>query len=191
LLVSRTASAQRPEDLLDAIVGYFTKHGIADLSLRPLARAVGSSPRVLLYYFGSSEKMIDRALARLRERQRERYLEMPGTVPTAGAYFEIWKGMTSRESLPHFRLFFEVYGLALRHPRRYRGFLDAAINDWLDFVDNAASRKRYGRAKSRALATVVVSGYRGFVLDYCASRDRARLDRAVKLWIRSLEALHE
>ena len=189
--MSRTASAQRPEDLLDAIVGYFTKHGIADLSLRPLARAVGSSPRVLLYYFGSSEKMVDRALARLRERQRARYLEMPGTFPTAADYFAIWQSMKAREALPHFRLFFEVYGLALRHPRRYSGFLNAAINDWLDFLDNAASRKRYGRAKSRALATVVVSGYRGFMLDYCASRDHARLDRAVKLWIRSLEALHK
>ena len=36
---------------------------MADLSLRPLAKAVGSSPQVLLYYFGSKEEMVVKALA--------------------------------------------------------------------------------------------------------------------------------
>ena len=55
----RTADEQRPVELLDAIVGYLTTHGVAELSLRPLAKAVGSSPRVLLYYFGSKEKLLE------------------------------------------------------------------------------------------------------------------------------------
>jgi len=79
--VSRTANADRPDELIDRIVPYLTVHGIAGLSLRPLAKAIGSSPRVLLYYFGSSEKMIDRVLARLRDRHVE-ILEVDGTDPT-------------------------------------------------------------------------------------------------------------
>jgi AcrR family transcriptional regulator len=192
--VRRTSSAKRPVELLDAIVSYLTRHGIADLSLDALANAVGSSPRALLYHFGSSEKMINLALARLRERQLALYAEITAGPPAAApaqTYLAIWNHMTSPRLESRFRLFFEVYGIALRHPRRFRAFLDATINDWLDFFDDAASRKRYGRARSRALATVVVAGFRGFMLDYCASRDRQRLDHAVKIWIASLATLHK
>ena len=66
----RVADEQRPVELLDAIVGYLVKHGVAELSLRPLAKAVGSSPRVLLYYFGSKEELLTKAIRRLRERQQ-------------------------------------------------------------------------------------------------------------------------
>ncbi len=192
--MSRTANAERPDELLERIVPYLTAHGIADLSLRPLAKAIGSSPRVLLYYFGSSEKMIDRVLTRLRERQHALYgaqlaQDSRSQADPAKSYFEIWKHMTSRASEPHFRLFFEIYGLALRHPRRYRTFLRSTIDDWLDFMDDAARQKRYGRSTSRALATIALAAYRGFQLDYCASHDRARLDRAVKLWIQTFVAL--
>ncbi len=189
--MSRTADPDRPGELLDAIVAYLLEHGISQLSLRPLAKAVGSSPRVLLYYFESSEKMIALALARLRERQRATYRDMfaVDAASTADAYFAVWKHMTSPAYAPLFRLFFEVYGLALRDPRTYRAFLSSAVDDWLDFIDDAASRKRYGRASSRAFATVIVSGFRGFMLDYCASRDRKRVDHAVKLWIGALDAI--
>jgi AcrR family transcriptional regulator len=189
--VSRTVDPNRPSELLDNIVAYLLEHGISDLSLRPLAKAVGSSPRVLLYYFESSEKLVALALARLREHQHATYREMFNveTGSSADAYFAIWKHMTSPAYAPMFRLFFEVYGLALRDPRTYRAFLTSAVDDWLDFVDDPPSRKRYGREASRAFATVIVSGFRGFMLDYCASRDRKRVDRAVKLWISALDAI--
>jgi AcrR family transcriptional regulator len=192
--VSRTANADRPDELIDRIVPYLTVHGIAGLSLRPLAKAIGSSPRVLLYYFGSSEKMIDRVLARLRDRQHALYgtllaQDARKQADPAESYFAIWKHMTSRASEPHFRLFFDIYGLALRHPRRYRTFLRSTIDDWLDFMDDASRRKLHGRTTSRALATVALAAYRGFLLDYCASHDSARLDRAVKLWIHAFVAL--
>ena len=187
--MGRPVNDARPVELLDAIVRHLVRHGISALSLRPLAKAVGSSPRVLLYYFGSSERMVARAVARLRDRQRQQYLQLYAwrSDSPADAYFAIWKTMSSPSSEPLFRLFFEIYGLAVRRPRRYRSFLSATVNDWLDAVDDPAARKRFGRQRSRALATVIVAGFRGFMLDYLASRDRPRVDRAVKLWLASLE----
>ncbi len=54
--MSRTPDDAHRTQLLNTIVAYVLKHGVATLSLRPLAKAVGSSPRVLLYYFGSKEE---------------------------------------------------------------------------------------------------------------------------------------
>jgi AcrR family transcriptional regulator len=182
---------RRPVELLDAINGYLMKHGVSDLSLRPLAKAVGSSPRVLLYHFGSKEAMIDRVLAHIREQQRTRYARMSpaSAFPVSAGCREIWQNMTAPESESGFRLFFEVYSLALRHPRRFAGFLRNTVEDWLEFMVTPMCRDGYRRDDSRALATVVLAGFRGLMIDYCATRDRRRLDRALDLWLRGLDAM--
>ena len=184
-------NARRPLELLDAIIGYLVKHGVSDLSLRPLAKAVGSSPRVLLYHFGSKEAMVDRVLARIREQQRTCYEKMapPCFAPPSAGCREIWRDMTAAKSEPLFRLFFEVYSLALQRPRRFADFLHNTIEDWLDFLAKPMHRGGYERSDSRAFATVVLAGFRGLMLDYCASRDRKRLDRALDLWLQGLDAI--
>jgi AcrR family transcriptional regulator len=187
----RTADEQRPVELLDAIVGYLTTHGVAELSLRPLAKAVGSSPRVLLYYFGSKEEMVVKALARLRERQRTTYNQMKAASfdSPSEACRAIWRHMSAPDSEPLFRLFFEAYVLALRHPQRFPDFLHTAIEDWLEFLAAPLCHKGYGQSEARAFATIVLAGFRGFMLDYCASQDHKRLGRAVDLWLHALDSI--
>jgi len=186
--MSRTVNEKRPEELLDTIVVYLTKHGLADLSLRPLAKAVGSSPRVLLYYFGSKEKMVVKVLAELRKRQRTLYGQMEAAT-FEEACRTVWKHMSAPESEPLFRLFFEAYGIALRHPQLYKDFLLATIEDWLKLVAGPLCSGGYTDSQARAFATVLLAGFRGFMLDYCTTHDRKRLDRAVDLWLCSLDSI--
>jgi AcrR family transcriptional regulator len=185
--MARTVNAKRPEELRTAIVQYLVRHGLADLSLRPLAKAVGLSPRGLLYYFGSKEKMVIEILAELRRRQRRDY-ERPGEG-LAEACWQIWKDMSSADSEPLFRLFFEAYGIALRKPRFYKAFLHDTIEDWLRLISEPLIREGLGRREARAAATVVLAGMRGFMLDYCTTLDRDRLDRAVALWLKTLDSM--
>lgn len=189
--MARTANIERPTELLDAIVDHIVKHGVSELSLRPLAKAVGSSPRVLLYYFGSKDELVVKALARLRDRQRLAYSRMrvTGFATPADACRAIWRHISSPESEPMFRMFFEAYAMALRHPRRFADFLRTAVEDWLEFLADPLLRRGYSKDDSRAHATVVLAGFRGFMLDYCASRDRSRVDRAVELWLHALESI--
>ena len=51
---SARVPSRRKEELLELSYRYALEHGLADLSLRPLAAAVGSSPRVLLFLFGTA-----------------------------------------------------------------------------------------------------------------------------------------
>ncbi len=187
----RTASPTRPAQLLDAIVEYLVKQGVAELSLRPLAKAVGSSPRVLLYYFGSKEELVVKALARLRERQRSTFSRMREAKydQPSDACRAIWQQMSAPQSEPLFKFFFETYAMALRHPKNYAGFLNTAVEDWLEFVASPLIRKGQPSEQARAFATIVIAGFRGFMLDYCASRDRTRVDRAVDLWLASLDTI--
>ncbi len=186
--MSRTVNEKRPEELRGAIVRYLIRHGLTNLSLRPLAKAVGTSPRVLLYYFGSKEKMVIEVLAEVRRRQRASY----GGVQAASFAEEcriIWKQMSAADSEPLFRVFFEAFGMALRHPQLYKAFLQATVEDWLRMIAGPLCREGYARRDARAFATVVLGGLRGFMLDYCATGDRKRVDRAVGLWLRALESM--
>jgi AcrR family transcriptional regulator len=186
--VSRTADEKRPGELCIAIVQYLVRHGLADLSLRPLAKAVGSSPRVLLYYFGSKEKMVVKVLAEIRRCQRAAYAQMQADT-FEDACRIVWRQMSAPASEPLFRLFFEAYGMALRHPKLYKNFLRSTIDDWLDFVTAPLHLEGYKPQQARAFATMVLAGLRGFMLDYCATGDRKRLDRAVDLWLRTLDRI--
>ncbi|MBI3476572.1 MAG: TetR/AcrR family transcriptional regulator [Acidobacteria bacterium] len=187
----RIASQSRPAELLDDIVGYLVKHGVAELSLRPLAKAVGSSPRVLLYYFGSKEELIVKALTRLRERQRSTFGAMREAKydRPSDACRAIWMQMSAPQSERLFQFFFETYALALRHPKRFGDFLHNAVQDWIDFVAAPLLRKGLPGKDAHAFATIVLAGFRGFMLDYCASRDRPRIDHAVDLWLHSLDTI--
>jgi AcrR family transcriptional regulator len=186
--VSRTANEKRPEELRAAIVRYLVRHGLTGLSLRPLAKAVGSSPRVLLYYFGSKEKMVIEILAEVRQRQRASF----GGVEAASFAEEcriIWKQMSAEDSEPLFRLFFEAYGMALRHPRVYKEFLRATVEDWLRLIAEPLCREGCRRREARAFGTVILDGLRGFMLDYCTTYDRKRVDHAVDLWLGTLDSM--
>ena len=48
---------------LDKAADYVLEHGLEGLSLRPLAAALGTSPRMLLYDFESKERLVDEVLA--------------------------------------------------------------------------------------------------------------------------------
>ncbi|MFI1051477.1 TetR/AcrR family transcriptional regulator [Streptomyces griseoruber] len=56
----------RRRELLEAAYAYALRSGLGDLSLRPLAEAIGTSPRVLLYLFDSKDGLIRALLARAR-----------------------------------------------------------------------------------------------------------------------------
>lgn len=180
--MSRPVNRRRPTELEDAIIDYLMKHGITDLSLRPLAKAVDSSPRVLLYYFGSKEKMVTRVIDAIRVRQRAAFDKIKGAT-----FFEacqgVWKEMRAPASVPFFRLYFEVYGLALRNPRRYKKFLHSTVNDWLDLIAADLRSEGLKPLDARLLASAILAGLRGFMLDLCATHDHRRIDRAVDLWL--------
>ena len=188
--MARTADEQKRVDLLERIVDYVMENGLSDLSLRPLAEAVESTPRGLLYYFSSKEELIAAVMSRARERQRSVFDTLPRSAESyADTIRAAWSLMSDPKHERVFRLFFEVYGLALQHPKRYPGFVKGAVDDWLAYLGAGALRDGHTRADARAIATVLLAGYRGFLLDLCATGDRKRIGRAVEMWIAALDAI--
>jgi AcrR family transcriptional regulator len=67
------SDSARRQELLEAAYQCVLGNGLADMSLRPLASQIGSSPRVLLFLFGSKEDL-NRALLAWARAEELRYL---------------------------------------------------------------------------------------------------------------------
>jgi AcrR family transcriptional regulator len=186
--MSRTPDAEHRIRLLDRAVDYVCARGLNDLSLRPLAKALGTSPRVLLYYYGSKEALVVEIIRRGRARQRETMagVKLSGLSPREITRL-LWQYYSAPEWEPLMRLFFEVYALALQNRSRFPGFLEGAVEDWLVALEPCSTYPGFDRDRARAFATLLIAAFRGFLLDLCATHDRARIDRAVDLWLSMID----
>ena len=176
--------------LLTAIVDSVSHSGLADLSLRPLALAVDSSPRTLLYHFHSKEELVvaifdetNRRQARLLEAWYERSAEHDARTLLLRA----WQWLTAPRNDRLLRLSFETYGLALRDRKQYAGFLRAATTEWTRPFARALEARGFSSERAAALATLVVAVVRGLLLDVLATGERARVERAFRSFINAIE----
>jgi AcrR family transcriptional regulator len=175
--VAPVRSARRDE-LLERAYAHVLEHGIAAMSLRPLAREIGSSPRVLLYLFGSKDGLVRALLSRARIDElvqlRERAPDEPHDLATTVA--ELWAWLAAPEHGGLLRLWVEAYGRSLVEPNGpWAGFARATVEDWLDLLSGASNPTT---AAQRTLALAVL---RGAFLDLLASGDGERTGAAVAL----------
>jgi AcrR family transcriptional regulator len=177
--MARTPDDALRADLLERALDYVCSHGLSGLSLRPLAEALDSSSSLLLYHFGSKDELTIAIIEAGRARQQAMMTKLDTTVglSTGDAARQLWRDYSSARWEPLVRLFFEAYALALQDRSRFPGFLEAAVSDWLAPLQ--ASLPNPKSPQARAIATMMLGAFRGFLLDYCATRDRKRVDEAV------------
>jgi AcrR family transcriptional regulator len=167
--MARHVDPARRAQLLEEAVDYAVEHGLADLTLRPLAIALGVLPNTLVHHFGSKEELLSAVLNGVRDRLLAMRAQMESD-PTETPLRGVWEWTSSLERLPFFRSFFEAYGLALRQPERFRPFLDRVVGDWL-------------AATNVEQATLELAVVRGLLLDLLTTGERDRVDAAFSLFL--------
>ncbi len=177
---SEPAPSPRREELLDAAYRYALQHGLADLSLRPLAAAIGSSPRVLLYLFGSKDGLVRALLARARAEELG-LLESSGAgggLAKVGA--ELWEWLSAPARRPLLTLWTEGYARSLVEPEGpWADFASATVQDWLAVLADAQPSGVRGTEAGLAERTAVLAALRGCLLDLLATGDRERTTAAL------------
>lgn len=170
--------------LLEAAVDYVCEHGLADLSLRPLAKAVGSSPHVLLHYFTSKEELVVEIVRTGRKRQQVMLAELKlGNLEAREVAAALWRQWSAPKWRALTRLSFEVYVLALHDRTRFGDYLQRSVEDWLVALERCAPHPDTSPRAVRSFATMLIAGYRGFMLDLLGSGDRQRIDDAFNRWL--------
>ncbi|TML55844.1 MAG: TetR family transcriptional regulator [Actinobacteria bacterium] len=165
--MARPVDPHRREAVRAQAADYVLERGLARLSLRPLAKALGTSPRMLLYDFGTKERLIHEILGEIRNREAA---QLRADVHTLE---DVWRWIAAPEREPFLRLFFEVYVGALGEEEA-----KPFVRDWLEFL-----RTSWSPQVDEETATLMVAVIRGLLLDRLATGDRKRTDAALRRFV--------
>jgi AcrR family transcriptional regulator len=177
------SDSARRRELLELAYGYVLERGLGDLSLRPLARSIGTSPRVLLYLFDSKYGLVRALLARAREDEvvlLDR-LRSSSADDLPGAALEVWEWLSGDQHRGLLTLWTESYARSLIEPAGpWGGFASSTVGDWLDLL--AATQPPELRKTPVAVSqrTAVLAVLRGALLDLLATGERHRTTAAVQ-----------
>src|ERR1043166_4434888 len=114
--MARPPDPERRARTLARAADYVLERGLEGLSLRPLAAALGTSTRMLLYDFESKEKLVDEVLAEIRRRLVERLADLQAGRDEAATLAEVWDWVSAEERAPFMRGFFQTHVHPLAHP---------------------------------------------------------------------------
>lgn len=176
MTAAEKAPSGRRAELLEAAYAYVLAHGLADVSLRPLAAAIGSSPRVLLFLFGSKDGLVQALLGRARADELAALARVREAAPDAlRTSAAVWEWLASPEHRPLLVLWLEAYARSLVEPAGpWGGFAARTVADWLDLL---------GPSGDEVDATLQLAVLRGAMLDLLATGDVLRTTEAVRRFL--------
>lgn len=181
----------RREELLERAYAYVIERGLVAMSLRPLAAAIGTSPRVLLFLFGSKDEIVRALLARARSEEVELIEEIhaAGRGELANVGLKTWQWLSAEEHRGLLKLWVESYARALVEPEGpWAGFAATTVEDWLELLAQSQPPGERRTARGRARRTLVLAILRGALLDLLATDDLGRTTHAVKQALQQLPA---
>ena len=180
----------RREELLERAYQHVLVSGLGGLSLRPLAAAIGSSPRVLLFLFGSKDGLVRALLARARADELALLERMPSAAhphDLAQTALELWGWLSSDDHRGLLRLWTESYARSLVDPDGpLAGFARQTVEQWLELLAQAQTPSRRRNVAGEAQRTFVLALLRGALLDLIATDDEPRTTRAVVLGLAAI-----
>lgn len=189
--MGRKPDPERKAALLDAVVDYLCRMGIGDVSLRPMAKALGVSTYVLIYHFGSREGLLAEALESVEQRQRcmiEAWAEAKPAASTADLVKRWWRWCRDPEHLPLMRLTIEATALEGTRSGLPGALRARLVSEWVELLANALRAEGRSAAQARAEATLLNASLVGLALDLSATGERRRVQAAARALIRTLRA---
>ena len=185
--MGRRPNPQRKQDLLAEIVTYLGEHGLGEMSLRPLARELGTSTYTLTYQFGSKEQLLADAVDFAQARQLGVIGQWAAERPAVSAsdlLRRYWDWAARDDNLCIIRMLIEA--TTLGHNASFAEVGQRAVQQWIAALSEALRRDgmtdNVQRVATQTYATLV-----GLQVDLIATGDRERVDRAFADLCDSLE----
>jgi AcrR family transcriptional regulator len=143
--------------LLNALADHLLSHGLGAASLRPMAKAAGTSDRMLLYYFPDKDALITAVLGRVAERLTLMLADIvaPQPLPLDQLRAHLANVLLADRYWPYMRL-------------------------WLDMAARAANGETVYATVGRQLGEAFVAWGSGQLASDNVPRDAARLIVAIE-----------
>lgn len=189
--MARLVDLDRRTALLDEVVLYLSENGLANVSLRPMANALGVSVNSLMHHFGSKDDLVIAALRRSGQMQQaveNRWLERSPGLSQADLLRSWWRWITaSPQNLAIVRLGIEAAALEATSaglPRQIRG---EQIGLWRTNIEDRLVAEGVPTQTAKIEASLAKAMFTGLVVDLLATGHKARLTRALEVGLARLE----
>ncbi len=179
---------ERKRVLIERLIDYLLEHGLADLSLRPMAAAAGTSARLLIFHFGSKEKLLAEVLEEMQARLQRSFSELlavhpaPRRTPLLRIF---WDWATTGENYDYHRLLYQLQLLAAQNPKVYGRYLKRISLSWLELIRPALPASQ----QTPGFVTLYGAVFDGLFIELMSTGDRRRVLQSLEQFI-SLALTH-
>lgn len=189
--MARTPDIEMKRELLDRVVAYLAEHGLGDMSLRPMAAALGTSPNRLVHHFGSKQELLAAALERaiaIQSDVRAEWLRRQPNMTQTNQLRKWWKWLNeSPSNLALTRLGLEAATLEATQTGISGEVRAEQIGVWREFIEQRLLLEGVPRSLVVIEASILKALFTGIIVDLMATGDKARLGRALEQGLRRAE----
>jgi AcrR family transcriptional regulator len=170
----------RREGLANAATDYALEHGLVGLSLRPLAAALNTSDRMLLYHFAGKDDLVATMLRVSYDRSVAAIRALPPARGVRPAVRQLWKTVSSPALDRCQRMYVEAAALGLFGREPYASVVREANAAWVAAVAEHLVRSGMPRTRAARAVRLLDAAFMGFQLDLPLGADPATLARSVE-----------
>lgn len=163
------SSTQR-EELLDKVADHVLDHGLIGLSLRPVAAAVGTSDRMLIYHFGSRDALVSAVVQRTCERATRIVDDLPGAPTVRSGVNRLWAAYRTEPLSSCMDVYCQAAATGLIGREPYRSDARRSNETWARALRDYFVRCHAAPRKVARIVTLVDSALYGFHLDLITER---------------------
>ena len=124
------------QDAIEKISGYLLENGLNDTGIRRLAKAAGTSDRMLIYYFGSKDELMNQVLGSIADGITAQLDALLGIkIRSEDALLAELTAVALQPFFkPAIQLWFELVGLAVRGKEPYLSNAHLFSDNWIEWV---------------------------------------------------------
>src|SRR5206468_1360947 len=157
--------ATRREQLAEAATDYAIEHGLIGLSLRPLAVALGTSDRMLLYHFRDKDDLVATIVRRSTTRSVDSIRALPGSTDLRAAVLDLWRAASAGRLQACQRLYLEAAAMGLFGHEPYATEVREANAAWMSALADHLGGVGLAPTAARHAANLVDAAFMGLHLD--------------------------
>ena len=178
----------RREELLDQVTDHVLEHGLIGLTLRPLAAAIGTSDRMLIYHFGSRDGLVSAVVGRTGERSTAYVDAMPAAPSVRSAVNRLWAAYGEQPLDKCLDVYVQAAASGLFGSEPYLSEARSSNERWTVALRDYFVRSGTPPRRVARVVTLVDSALYGFHLDL-ATDSADELARGVDDLARAAQAL--
>ncbi|MEM7031744.1 MAG: TetR/AcrR family transcriptional regulator [Chloroflexota bacterium] len=140
--------AIKKQQVIQQVTQYLIENGLSDMGLRKLAAVADTSDRMLIYYFGTKDELMEQVLHSIASGFTAQLDAILGQHQRQADTLigELLILSDSREFSPFIRLWFEVVGFAARGRSPYAKNATAIATNWLAWIESRLENPRPNQA---------------------------------------------